>query len=78
MDDVILIEFGKRVKALMELKNIKRSYVAEKIGITYNTLTKKLNGQREFTLLEIIKMKDVLNIDLKQYNSLLFNEKFYL
>ena len=78
MDDVILIEFGKRVKALMELKNIKRSYVAEKIGITYNTLTKKLNGQREFTLLEIIKMKDVLNIDLKQFDSLLFNEKFYL
>lgn len=78
MDDVILIEFGKRVKALMELKNIKRSYVAEKIGITYNTLTKKLNGQREFTLLEIIKMKDVLNIDLKQFDSLLFDEKFYL
>ena len=71
MDDVILIEFGKRVKALMELKNIKRSYVAEKIGITYNTLTKKLNGQREFTLLEIIKMKDVLNIDLKQFDSYL-------
>ncbi len=78
MDDVILIEFGKKVKALMELKNIKRSYVAEKIGITYNTLTKKLNGQREFTLLEIIKMKDVLNIDLKQFDSLLFDEKFYL
>lgn len=78
MDDVILIEFGKRVKALMELKNIKRSYVAEKIDITYNTLTKKLNGQREFTLLEIIKMKDILNIDLKQFDSLLFDEKFYL
>lgn len=78
MDDVILIEFGKRIKALMELKNIKRSYVAEKIDITYNTLTKKLNGQREFTLLEVKKMKDVLNIDLKQFNSLLFDEKFYL
>ena len=78
MDDVILIEFGKRIKALMELKNIKRSYVAEKIDITYNTLTKKLNGQSESTLLEVKKMKDVLNIDLKQFNSLLFDEKFYL
>lgn len=72
------IEFGKRIKALMELKNLKRSYLAEKLDITYNTLTKKLNGQREFTFLEILKMKDIFNIDIKTYSNIMLNDEFLL
>lgn len=72
------IEFGKRIKALMELKNLKRSYLAEKLDITYNTLTKKLNGQREFTFLEILKMKDIFNIDIKTYSNIMLNDDFLL
>lgn len=72
------IEFGKRIKALMELKNLKRSYLAEKLGMTYNTLTKKLNGQREFTFLEILKMKEIFNIDIKTYSNIMLNDDFML
>ena len=40
---------GKRLKMLMLEKQVKRSYLAKKMGISYNTLTKKLNGQKEFS-----------------------------
>lgn len=48
---------GNRIKALMTIRNIKRSYLAKELGISYNTLTKKLNGQREFGINEIWKIK---------------------
>ena len=54
---------GNRIKALMTIRNIKRSYLAKELGISYNTLTKKLNGQREFGINEIWKIKEVLGLD---------------
>lgn len=53
--DTILI--GERIKIFMKIKKIKRTTLAKKLGISYNTMTKKLNGQREFTLDEILKIK---------------------
>lgn len=78
MENIEIIEFGKKIKVLLELKNLKRCYLAEKLNITYNTLTKKINGQREFTYLEILKMKSVLDVDKQTFADLLFNEKFLL
>ena len=37
---------GNRLKILLKKKEIKRSYLAKKIGISYNTLTKKLNVKK--------------------------------
>lgn len=54
---------GNRLKALMAIRNIKRSYLAKELGISYNTLTKKLNGQREFGINEMWKIKEVLELD---------------
>lgn len=62
MDNEII---GKKVKALMIIKNIKRSELAEKLGITYNTLTRKLNGREEFYINEILKMKDIFDMDIE-------------
>ena len=75
-DNRILIELGSRIKGLLNLKNIKRSYMAEKLDITYNTLTKKLNGEREFTISEIFNMSEVFNMDTKTFLDILFREKF--
>lgn len=75
-DNRILIELGSRIKGLLNLKNIKRSYMAEKLDITYNTLTKKLNGEREFTISEIFNMSEVFNMDTKTFLDVLFREKF--
>lgn len=74
--DIILI--GERIKIFMKIKNIKRTTLAKELGISYNTATKKLNGQREFTLDEILKIKEILNLDKELYSNILFNEKFII
>lgn len=67
---------GNRVKMLMTLNNIKRKDLAEEIGISYNTLTKKINGQREFCINEILKMKEIFNLDLETFANIFFNPEF--
>lgn len=69
---------GSRIKAILVVKNIKRSYLAEKLGITYNTLTKKLNGQREFGLGEILCLKEALDLDVETCANLFFNEDYFI
>lgn len=67
---------GQRLKKLMARKQIKRSYLAKKIGISYNTLTKKLNGQREFSAIEIAKIKCYLELDNELSANIFFNPDF--
>lgn len=69
---------GNRLKALMAIRNIKRSYLAKELGISYNTLTKKLNGQREFDITEMWKIKEVLELDQKICADVFFNPKFLI
>jgi len=69
---------GNRLKILMLRKQIKRSYLAKKIGVSYNTLTKKLNGQREFSAIEISKIKACLELDDELSANVFFNSDFKL
>ena len=69
---------GNRIKALMTIRNIKRSYLAKELGISYNTLTKKLNGQRECGINEIWKIKEVLGLDKEMCANIFFNPKFLI
>lgn len=69
---------GKRLKILMLRKQIKRSYLAKKIGISYNTLTRKLNGQREFSGIEISRIKTCLELDDALSANIFFNPDFDL
>lgn len=69
---------GNRIKALLVVKNIKRSYLAEQLGVTYNTLTKKLNGERDFRIEEILMLKEILDLDIETCGNLLFNENFFI
>ena len=67
---------GKRLKMLMLEKQVKRSYLAKKMGISYNTLTKKLNGQKEFSAIEISKIKCLLELDDELSANIFFNPDF--
>lgn len=69
-------DIGERLKSLLLMKDIKRSYLAKKIGISYNTLTNKLNGKGEFSAIEISKIKDILNLDVKLSSNIFFNPKY--
>lgn len=73
MDSKII---GDRIRALMEMKHIKRSSLAKELGVSYNTLTQKLMGRREFGLKDIIKIKEVLQLDNQTCAELFFEEEF--
>ncbi len=72
------ILIGKRIVLIMKIRNIKRRELANKLGVSYNTLTKKIKGRRQFNLDEICKLKDILNIDNELMVQILFSGKFYV
>ena len=67
---------GNRLKFIMQKKEVKRSCLAKMIGISYNTLTKKLNGQAEFSAIEIAKIKFFLKLDEELSANIFFNPDF--
>lgn len=67
---------GNRVKILMINRGIKRSYLAKKLKISYNTLTNKLNGKSEFSAYQISMIKDLLNLDDQLSINVFFNPNF--
>lgn len=69
---------GNRLKSLMAIRNINRSYLAKKLGISYSTLTKKLNGQKEFNVNELWIIKEVLELDQKLCEEVFFNPNFFI
>ena len=67
---------GERVKVLMINKGIKRSYLAKKLKISYNTLTNKLNGKSEFSAYQISMIKELLNLSDELSINIFFNPKY--
>ena len=67
---------GNRIKILINNKGIKRSYLAKKLKISYNTLTNKLNGKSEFSAIQMSMLKDLLNLDNELSFNIFFNPNF--
>lgn len=51
-------------KAIIE-SGLKKNFIAKQLGIKYDTLRKKLNGQTEFKVSEIIQLSKILNISME-------------
>lgn len=71
-------DIGKRLKKLLKIKNIKRKDLAKMLGISYNTLTNKLNGKSEFSGIEISQIKHILNLDIELSYNIVFNQNYIL
>lgn len=52
------------LRAEMARKNIKSVVVAEILGISYDTMSNKMNGKSDFTRTEIFKIRDKFFPDL--------------
>jgi len=52
-------------KAISE-SGLKKKYLAEKLGIEYETFRKKLNGKSEFKISEIINLTSLLKINIME------------
>lgn len=69
---------GNRIKGIMIMNNVKRKDLADKLGVTYHTITRKLKGEREFSYSELLQIKQILEIDDELYTSILFDSAFIL
>lgn len=65
---------GKRIKKLMEKYNISKKEFCEKLGINLNILNNKLEGKEEFYLQEMLKIKEIFQLDDKSCDELFFKE----
>ena len=54
-----------KLKSLFILNGLTQSEVANKLGITFQSLNLKINNKREFTQSEICKLCDILKIKNK-------------
>ncbi len=75
MDSKII---GDRLRALMQIRHVRRIDLAEELGMSYNTLTQKLIGRREFGLNDMLKIKDVFDLDNELCAAIFFDEDFLL
>ena len=69
--DTFRKELKMTYKALEDVANAKgydRKTLAESIGLTYNQLTKRVLGYVQFSLDEIRKIVEILNLSIEEYN----------
>lgn len=57
ISDIDRDDINKTIKR----KGLKKSYIAEQIGITPTTFWKKLSGQAKFTKAELYMLSDILD-----------------
>lgn len=69
---------GDRIRLLMASRNMKATKLAKKLEISYPTLIKKLNGDREFCNTEILKLTEIFNMDIDLCANIFFNSNFNL
>lgn len=54
------------IKTIRESKNYSEGYVAEKVGISQSTYNRKENGEGDFTLSELLKLGEVLEVSVSK------------
>lgn len=59
----MLVVIYPEIEKIMVEEHIKSSWLSWKTGITYNSLARKLGGEREFKLTEAISIKNALKSD---------------
>lgn len=69
---------GNRIKELMKIEGIKEEELANNLRITSTELEKKLNGEEEFYISQMMKIKEIFNLNLDVFEKLFFEEDFNL
>jgi len=60
------------LRAKIDLSGYKLKWIAERCGITYAGLLKKINNETEFKASEMYVLKDLLNIDSDEFESIFY------
>lgn len=63
-----------RLKEQIEKNNDTMELLSEYLGITYQTMSKKMNKHAEFTRTEMLKIKVRYNLTAEQMDHIFFSE----
>ncbi len=63
---------GTALKELIKNKGIKNKFIAEKLGIAPNSLSRKISGKSDFKLSEMEIVCNVLSIDEQTRKNIFF------
>lgn len=67
---------GNRIKKLMDIEKINITELANSLNITVLELEKKINGEEEFFISEMMKIKEVFHLSLEIFTKLFFDKDF--
>lgn len=66
---------GLKISKCMEEKGVSIEELADVLEITTRTLKSKLEGKSKLYVSEVIKIKEVLDLDLDEFEKLFFSLK---
>ena len=69
---------GNRIKELMNIEGISEKSLAKSLNLTVVKLEKKLNGEEEFYISEMTKIKEIFKLNLDVFAKLFFEKDFSL
>jgi ribosome-binding protein aMBF1 (putative translation factor) len=58
--------FLVNIEKAIQRSGLKRSFIAEKLDIKYDTFRRKLNGETEFKISELLQLAKLLNISITE------------
>lgn len=62
MDEELRVSRAQKLTELIKRRGVKRTFVAKQVGLSYPAFFMKLRGDREFTIIEAIKIKCILHM----------------
>lgn len=64
----------ERLNQKIKDSGIKKNWISEKCGMSYNSFLNKLNNKTDFTAPEISTLKDVLGLSPQEVNDIFFSQ----
>ena len=64
----------ERLNRKIKDSGIKKNWISEKCGMSYNSFLNKLNNKTDFTAPEISTLKDVLGLSPQEVNDIFFSQ----
>lgn len=64
----------ERLNQKIKDSGIKKNWISEKCGMSYNSFLNKLNNKTDFTASEISTLKDVLGLSPQEVNDIFFSQ----
>lgn len=63
----------ERLKEKIEKSGYKLTFIASRLGLTYQGFLNKMNGETEFKVSEIKNLCELLNIGISEKEAIFFN-----